>query len=331
VTVTRPPIGLVLGSELPPEHLAAAAERAEDQGFDELWIAEDLFLTGGVSGAALALGATSHLPVGIGVVSAVTRHPALLAMEVATLARAHPGRLRPAVGLGVPGWLDQVGLRPPSPLRAVRDAVTSLRALLAGERLDGVSDVFHFADVQLAYPVDEDLPISMGVAGPKMLELSGEIADGTLLSVLVGDRYVRWARERIAVGATRAGRDPAAHRVTAFAIYSVDEDRGRARAAVRETVAFYLAAGGANAITDAAGISDELTALLDAGGTDAVVRDLPDAWLDALTISGDPEDCAAGIRRLIDAGADAVALFPIPSESIASQGDLTARSVLPAL
>lgn len=325
-------VGLVLGSELPPERIAPVAARAEAQGFAELWLSEDFFLTGGVAGAATALGATRSIDVGLGVVSAVTRHPALLAMEVATLARAFPGRVRPAVGLGVPAWLDQMGARPPSPLRAVRDATTSLRALLAGEQLDDATGTFTFDGVRLTYPVtDEVLPVSLGVAGPKMLELSGEIADGTLLSVLAGEDYVRWARERIAAGAARAGRDVRDHRVTVFALYSVDEDAAAARAAVRRTAAFYLAAGGVNAITEQAGVSEELTGLIARGGADAVEHGLDRRWFDALTIAGDPDDCVAGIRRLRDAGADAVSLFPVPSTTVDEQTDLTASHVLPRL
>jgi 5,10-methylenetetrahydromethanopterin reductase len=325
-------VGLVLGSELAPEHIGPAAQRAERLGFEELWLAEDLFLTGGIAGAGLALAATETIPVGLGVVSAVTRHPALLAMEVATLARAHPGRVRPAVGLGVPGWLDQVGLRPRSPLGAVRDAVTSLRALLGGEELDEAAGTFHFDGVRLSYPVTgERLPIATGVVGPKMLQLSGEVADGTLLSVLVGTDYVRWARERIAEGAARAGRDAADHRVTAFAIYSVDTDGQAAKDRVRRTASFYLAAGGSNAITDQAGVSDELAELVERGGADAVAEGLDQRWFDELTIAGDPDDCAAGIARLKAAGADAVALFPVPSETIDQQVQLTADHVLPAL
>ena len=51
---------------------------ADELGFSELWISEDCFYTGGISGAAIALGATSSIRVGLGLVSAVVRHPAVL-------------------------------------------------------------------------------------------------------------------------------------------------------------------------------------------------------------------------------------------------------------
>lgn len=329
---TATPVGLVLGSEIPPDRIADIAAQAEAAGLGELWLSEDYFMTGGIAGAGIALSATQHIPVGLGVVSAVARHPALLAMEVATLAHAHPGRLRPAIGLGVPGWLDQMGLRPASALRAVRESLETSRALLRGDTLSTATSTFHFDGVELTYPLGTDTPpFSLGVAGPKMLALSGEIADGTLMSVLAGVDYVRWARERIAEGAQRSARGGSEHRVTVFAIYCADDDAGVARDLLRPTVAFYLAAGGANALTDAYGISDQLMDMIARGGVDTVREEMPDQWVRDLTVSGSPHDCVEAINRLLDAGADSVCLFPVPSERATELIDIAARQILPQL
>ncbi|MCY3948511.1 MAG: LLM class flavin-dependent oxidoreductase, partial [Acidimicrobiaceae bacterium] len=99
---TQGKIGLILGSAIAPEDIAGAATQAEENGFNEIWLAEDYFFTGGISGASVVLGATSEITVGLGVVSAVARHPSVLAMELATLSRSSPERLIAGVGLG--GW-----------------------------------------------------------------------------------------------------------------------------------------------------------------------------------------------------------------------------------
>lgn len=322
-------VGLVLGSEIAPEHLRGMVASAEQQGFSEVWLSEDCFFTGGISGAALALGASSSIPVGLGVVSAVTRHPAVLAMEIATLARAFPGRLMPAVGLGVPAWLEQMGLQPSSPLGAVRECLIALRALLDGGKLDDSSGLFSFNGIELAYPVAERVPLQLGVAGPKMLQLSGSIADGTLLSVLSGTAYVAWAREQIGKGLRSSGRSPQDHRVTTFALCAVDEDSALARERARAAVAFYLAAGGPNAITAAYGINDQLVAMIEAGGLREVQQKMPDAWVDDLAVAGNPDECARKLERLLGAGSDQVALFPTPAEQAGQTIDLLARHVLP--
>jgi alkanesulfonate monooxygenase SsuD/methylene tetrahydromethanopterin reductase-like flavin-dependent oxidoreductase (luciferase family) len=202
----RSPIGLVLGSHMAPEDIRRMAGRAEDLGYGELWFSEDCFFTGAMSSVTAALAATRELPVGLGIVSAVTRHPALLAMELAAMSRLYPGRVLPGVGLGVPAWLDQMGLMPRSPLTALSECVTSLRRLLSGVEVTFRGDVFAFDRVELTYKPQEELPIYMGLVNAKGLRLSGEIADGTILSVLAGVAYVRWSRQQIAEGAAAAKR-----------------------------------------------------------------------------------------------------------------------------
>lgn len=345
-------VGLVLGSEIPPERLGPLAAAAESGGFAHVWLSEDCFLTGGIAGAALALGATDRIPVGIGVVSAVTRHPAVLSMELATLARAYPGRLHPAIGLGVPDWLGAMGLGQRSPLRAVRECLHAVRALLAGEEVTRSGPPFDFSQVQLAYPPAERLPLHLGVAGPRMLQLSGSAADGTLLSVLAGVDYVQWARAQIDTGRAAAdavadtsdkqaaessgGADPAAvstrarsHQVTCFALCSVGDDGDAARQRARAATAFYLAAGGPNAITDAYGISEDLAEILQRGGRSELERVIPDRWVQDLTISGTAQDAIDQIERLRAAGADQVALYPVPADNAEHIVHTVSRDVIP--
>jgi len=322
-------IGLVLGSAVAPERVPAAARGAEATGFDELWLAEDFFFTGGISAAALALDATEEIRVGLGIVSAVARHPALLAMEISTISRTHPGRLTAGIGLGVPGWIRQMGLYPPTALGAVRECVAGVRRLLTGEEVTEEGRVFTFDGVKLTYPESQPTPIHMGVMGPKMLRMSGEIADGTIMSVAASIKYVRWAREHIDEGRRAAGRTDD-HRITLFALYAVDEDREAARATVRGPLAFYKS-NGPSALTDVHGSSEQLVEILAGGGREALEREMPESWIDDLTIAGTPDECAARIREYYEAGVDSVALFPMPPEHIDDLVRVTGEKVLPLL
>ncbi len=321
-------IGLVLGSQNAPEDIAALARLGESSGFDELWIAEDYFFTGGIACAAAALAATERVPVGLGVVSAMVRHPAVLAMECSSLARMFPGRFRPGIGLGLPGWVRQMGLYPRSQLTAVRECVEALRELLGGGTVDGRGASFAFDQVQLAYPA-APVPIYTGALGPQMMALSGSIADGTIGSIFASVEYVRWARELIAAGRTASGRS-GHHPFACFAICCVDLDGERARETLRPVMAFYLSVLSESPLIEVYGIREELAALL-AGGVDTLASEMPDRWLRDLAVAGDPEECAAQIERLVEAGSDSVDLFPLPAERSEAIIETAAKELLPRI
>lgn len=321
-------LGVLVPTTTPPDDLVAAVQKVEQLGFDEAWVAEDYFFLGGVASAALALQATDHIRVGIGVLSSVVRHPAVTAMELATLARSHPGRLIPAIGHGVPAWTKQMGLYPGSPLGTFREVITSIRQLMAGESLTQQGQ-FTFDAVQLAHPAP-GVPLLGGVVGPKSLELSGEVADGTVLSVLAGPKYVEFAAEQAAKGAARAGRS-GEHLMPTFSIFNVDDDGQAARDAVRAVVAFYLFAVGPTALSGVYDANDRLVELINEGGADAIAEQMPDEWLDHFAIAGTPAECAAKIDALFEAGATSVVLVPTPSDDGPALLERAAADIIPTV
>ena len=200
------PIGIQLGATTPPADLGDIAAEAEGLGYGEIWLAEDYFQLGGISSVATVLGTTRSVPVGLGVAAAVARHPAVMAMELATLGCAFPGRFMAGIGHGVPAWVRQMGLQPASLLRSLREAATAIRRLLDGDEVTEDGEYFSFDRVRLLHPPTARLPLYFGVHGPRSLDLSGELVDGTLLGWFSSPDYVAWARERIDEGRRRAGR-----------------------------------------------------------------------------------------------------------------------------
>ena len=325
------PIGVLLHGATAPARLGGLSRTIEGAGFGSLWLSEDYFFLGGISSAAIALQATESIDVGIGILSAVVRHPAVTAMEIATLTNAFPDRLHTGIGHGLPVWTQQMGLYPKSPLRALREVVESVRSLLAGNTLTSSDGLFTFDNVTLTHPNPGPVPLYTGVIGPKSLELSGEIADGTIMSVIAAPKYLEYVKQHVAVGAARSGRDPARHRLPTFVIYNVDTDGDAARAAARAGVAFYLWAIGPSPMTDVYGINDELVSMIDAGGLEAVTAQMPADWLELFAIAGTPADCAAQIPQFLDAGATSLVLAPYPADDLDRMIELTASSVLPTL
>jgi 5,10-methylenetetrahydromethanopterin reductase len=271
--------------EWPPEELPEFARGAERGGFDELWLVEDCFLVGGLTMAATALAVTDRVRVGIGLLPAAMRNPALAAMEIAGLARLHPGRFIATFGHGVEDWMRQIGARPPNRLAALEEIVGSVRRLLAGEPVTMDGRHVHLDDVRLAHVPGEVPPILIGTTGPRALEIARRAADGFLLAEGSGPDAVRWAKG-IAGGTA-----------CVYAWLSVDEDRDAAADALRPGLESWRRMGLYPRLFELAGVGDDATTL-----------DLDQVR--AMSISGNADDCARKVRALGDAGADSVIVVP---------------------
>jgi alkanesulfonate monooxygenase SsuD/methylene tetrahydromethanopterin reductase-like flavin-dependent oxidoreductase (luciferase family) len=300
-----PKLGVVFTADRPPEQLPPFAAAAESAGMDELWLWEDCFHAGGIAAAATALAATSRITVGIGVMPAVFRNPVAAAMEIATLARLHPGRFAAGLGHGVPAWMEQVGARPANPVRALEETTVAIRRLLAGERFSLEGEHVRLRDVRLERPPGAGPPVLLGVRRPLGLRASGRSADGTILAEPAAPAYVRWARARIDEGRASAGRsDP--HRLTVFVAGRVDPSREHAR----RVVAGMLLDEGRAVHFDVLGRDAEVAELRALADPDEVARRLPDDLLDQLTAAGTPEQVAGSLRAVAETGVDGIAVAP---------------------
>jgi alkanesulfonate monooxygenase SsuD/methylene tetrahydromethanopterin reductase-like flavin-dependent oxidoreductase (luciferase family) len=221
--MSAPTLGVVFRPQLPPERLRGAVAAAEECGLDELWLWEDCFLEGGVSMAAMALAWSERVRVGIGLLPVPLRNPALAAMELATLSRTFPGRLRIGIGPGIQDWMRQVGERAESPLTLLRENLDAIRSLLAGESVSVDGRYVRLDAVALDWPPEQVPPVLVGATGPRMLALSGASGDGTILVSHTSPDRVRWAREQIDVGRAEAGRSEP-HPIVLYALAATGPD-----------------------------------------------------------------------------------------------------------
>ena len=210
-----------------------------------------------------------------------------------------------------PGWMRQIGAYPRSPLTALAEHIQAIRALLAGESVSIAGDYVRLDGVRLDHPPANAPPVLAGVRGPRSLELSGRIADGTILAWPLTGPYIAQAREAIEQGRLTAGRS-GRHQLAGGTPISVDPDPRRARDAVRAAVAAELAGPTGSIHIEPLGIADEVKQLLAAAGSvERSAADLPDRWIDQLVIAGDLTHCADRIALLAGQGIDHVILgFP---------------------
>ncbi|GAB3611792.1 LLM class oxidoreductase [Humibacter ginsengisoli] len=259
----------------PPEALPYAARAAERSGVAELWLWEDCFRESAFASVSAALAVTSRLKVGIGIAPMPLRNVAVTAMEIATIARMFPGRFLPGVGHGVQSWMAQVGARVASPLTLMREQVSALRALLAGETVTAEGRYVALDAVRLDWPPTEVPPVFAAAEGPKTLRLAGEVADGAVL-----DSRHTIDEVAHAVAELRAGR----------------ADAGRA--GHPDIVAYAAAAFGPNAL-------DNLVADWDGDVPEDVAQRV---------LTGTVDEVAAGVRRFAGEGVQHVVLLPPRSE-----------------
>ncbi|PZF96247.1 LLM class flavin-dependent oxidoreductase [Micromonospora deserti] len=278
VKTGQPRIGFLFDRDRAPEELAGFAAGLQDAGADDLWVVEDLGWAGSVSSAAAALAATDRLRVGIGIAPVPLRNPALLAMELATLARMYPGRLITGVGHGVAEWMRKVGAEPAGKLAMLEETILAVRALLRGETVSMRGREVTIDGLSLVHPPAQIPPIVTGVVRPRSLELSGRVADGTIIAEGNGPAQVAAALTHIGRG--RMTSDLASHELIVFAFLHIDDDVRRAAETTGETLAGQAAWLGLppeelfTLIGPATTIPQRIDALHDAGATTIVLRPL---------------------------------------------------------
>jgi alkanesulfonate monooxygenase SsuD/methylene tetrahydromethanopterin reductase-like flavin-dependent oxidoreductase (luciferase family) len=214
---------------------------AEKLGFDRVWIIETNDRDAFAVAAEMAL-ATDRITIGTNIVSVFTRTPSLLAMAAFTLDEISDGRF--ILGIG-PGGTEIVrdghGVPFSKPLTRVRESIEVIRALLPGDRLTYEGSQFKIKDgFRLRVGArNPEMPIFISALNPKMLELSGEKADGVILSHAPVEA-VDAIRERVAEGAGRVGRSPNEIEICINLPVGADHPDGVVN--LRKAVAWHLAA-----------------------------------------------------------------------------------------
>ncbi len=300
------------------------ARYAEASGFDSVWQADSRLAREATVAMAALAAATEHITIGSGVIDCWSRNPARLATSFATLDDLAPGRII----LGVGAWWDplarKVGIDRAKPLTVMREVVSVVRDLLAAKTVTFHGEFVDFDGVELDYihqqRTPKDVPIYIGATGPKMLELTGEIADGVVLNYLVSPQYNNAAMERLAAGAARGGRSIDDLDRPQLVVCSVDHDRDAALDAARMLVTQYL--GQQPHIMKASGVPQELL--------DDIARHLtwpatheqlieaaqhvPDEVVQLITAAGTPDECRAKVAEYVDAGCTSPILYPLGAD-----------------
>lgn len=294
---------------------------AEAKGFEAVWQAESRLVRDAIVPMAAFAAHTERIKIGSGVINNWTRNIGLLAATFLTLDDLAPNRIICGIG----AWWDplarKVGINRAKPLKAMRETIEAMRALLTLERVSFNGEFHYLDDVQLdvvhGRTEPRNVPLYIGATGMKMMEMTGEIADGAVLNYLVHPSYNDEAMFNLEKGARAAGRSIDDIDRPQLVICSVDSDRKRALDGARKMMTQYL--GQQPHLMKASGVSqellDEIHQVLTWPATDeeieAAMHLVPDDVVQMCTASGSPEEVKAKVREYIAHGCTCPILYPL--------------------
>ena len=284
----------------------------ESLGYDNVWFGDSQNIwreSSTVMGAA-AVG-TEKIVFGTGVTNAVTRHPSVLASTWATLAEFTGGRVALGIGTG-DSSLRTMGLTPQK-LAELERSVSDMRTLFRGEK---VVEATSGADFHLNYVTSPlDIPIYIAASAPKILRMSGRIADGVIVLVGTAPHFIEAALATIEAGAKESGRTLADLHIVLWTPTAIADDRTEARDLVRAHVSRVairpLPAKVEPALEKVIDRIRESYDYYEHMDTEAAHADLvPDELVDLFALAGTRDECAQRLKEIEALGIDQVSIVP---------------------
>jgi 5,10-methylenetetrahydromethanopterin reductase len=294
---------------------------AEQRGFEAVWQAESRLVRDAIVPMAAFAATTERIKVGSGVINNWTRNAALIAATFLTLDDLAPDRAICGIGAWWDPLAKNVGIDRKSPLTAMREVVEVVRRLLNAETVTFHGEHVNVEGIKLdvvhGRKGPRNVPIYIGATGPKMMELTGEIADGVVLNYLVKPEYNIQAMEQLEAGAKKAGRSVDDLDRPQLVVCSMDYDRRRGLDGARKLITQYLAQQPhfAKALGADEGMVAEIKKRLGWPATEEEIEDamqfVPDEMVQMVAAAGTPEECRAKVQEYIDNGCTCPILYPL--------------------
>jgi 5,10-methylenetetrahydromethanopterin reductase len=321
-----------LNNDLPLSEYVALAQAAERAGFDQFWISHDLFLRSAPVILSAVATATERIEIGTGILNPYTIHPGEIAMLAATLDELSGCRFNLGLAAGAADFLKWVGIPQSRPLVAMRETITAIRALLAGERVPMDGRFLQWTgEAYLRFEAPRVTPIYLGAMSPGMLRLAGELCDGVLPLLFPPEHYLG-VRPYIEAGIE--SRDSSLNTLDLVACLwvSLAENEAAARRVLAEKIAYYGHALSPMILARLGLTPDDFTSIEQAMMVEREVEKacrLVDERMLRIGVVGRPEDLIARLEPLVEAGVRHLSFGPPLGPNRLAAIELLGHHVLP--
>jgi probable F420-dependent oxidoreductase len=284
--------GITVPFDTPLHEQREVIQELADLGYTDLWSSE-ADGTDGFTPLVLASQWAPEMRLGIAIIPAFTRGPALMAQNVASICEAAPGRF--AMGIGsssnviVERWN---GIPFDEPYKRTRDMTRFLRTALTGAKVDEEYDTFTVKGFRLRRPPEQQPPILIAGLRAGMLGLAGREGDGAIINWLGADDVPTVTPFVHAGGPDKE--------ICARIFVCPNPDAETVRAQARFAIAAYMNVPVYAAFQEWLGRGEQLQGMWDAwkaGDRKAALAAIPDEVVDALVVHGTAEECREHIDR----------------------------------
>ncbi len=299
-------IGVSFTRGLAPKDIVECVRLAEELGYESAWVAEghggDQFSI--LTACAVA---TNKILLGTSITSVFVRSAPTIAMAAACVDHYSDGRC--ILGLGSSHRVQvgpEHGLEFSKPVQRLRECVDIVRALLRDSTVSYEGSVFNIERFDLWFePLRNEIPIYVAAVRPRMLQICGEISQGTILTYCTLE-HAAVAAENVALGARNADKDPTEVDVATLLPCAVSDDVNQARDSLRAGVVSYAVGFPRyRRLMVEAGFAQEIEEVRQAwseGNREGALKLVPPELIDKIAVVGTPEQCRRQVQEYRQAG-----------------------------
>ncbi|MFI0269233.1 LLM class flavin-dependent oxidoreductase [Streptomyces luteogriseus] len=302
---------------------------AEKLGMDICWVAE-AWGAEAPSPLGYLAARTERMLLGSAIIQLATRTPMAIARAAITLSNLSEGRFLLGLGPSGPQVIEGLhGVPFARPLSRMRETVEIVRQATSGEKVSYTGREFRLPlpggeakPMRLSMRAEHDLPVYLATLSPKMLHLTGEIADGWLGTSFVPEGAKGAYFDHLDAGLAASGRSRTDLDICqgAEVAFAEDEDALNAMVAGRRKELAFSLGGMGSATTNFynsaysrqgwAEVAAEVRERWQAGDRDGAAGLVTDEMVLATTLIGTEDMVRARLRVWRDAGVDTVRFYP---------------------